>query len=100
MDPESFTRRSSDLWRCPTCPGELLPAGRLEPLALRHVVAGVLAALELREDLRHEAGALGDHGMAVDRLQVLLAGEDEAAVAELRIGVGHAADHLAHAVLD
>ena len=58
-------------------------AGRLEPLALGHVVAGVLAALELGEDLREQARALGDDRVAVDRLEVLLAGEDEAAVAEL-----------------
>ena len=39
--------------------------------------------------------------MAVDRLEVLLAGEDEAAVGgELGMGFGDLADHLADAVLD
>ena len=74
--------------------------GRLEPLALGHVVARVLAARELGDDLGQQPRSLREHGMAVDRLEVLLAGEDEAAVAELREGLGHAPDHLANAVLD
>ena len=74
--------------------------GRLEPFALGHVAARVLAALELGDDLGEQPRALGDHGVAVDRLEVLLAGEDEAAVAELREGLGDAPDHLANAVLD
>ena len=64
------------------------------------VAAGVLAGLELGEDLGDQAGALGDDGVAVDRLQVLLAGEQEAAVAQGGVGLGDAADHLAHDVLD
>src|SRR3954452_19553153 len=80
--------------------GGLVPAGGLEPLALRHVMSRVLATLELGEDLAEEPGSLRDHVVAVDRLQVLLAGEDEAAVAERRIGLGDAAHHLADAVLD
>ena len=52
--------------------------GRLEPLAHRRVVAGVLAPdVELGGDLRDQAVALGDDVVAVDRLQVLLAGLDE-----------------------
>ena len=62
----------------------LAGAGLLEPLALGHVAGRVLAGVELGEDLGELAGALGDDRVAVDRLQVLLAGEQEAAVAELR----------------
>ena len=62
----------------------LVAAGRLEPLPLGHVMAGVLAGLELGEDLAEQAGALRDDGVAMDRLQVLLAGEHEAALARGR----------------
>ena len=55
----------------------------LEPLPHGGVVAGVRAALELAGDLGEQAVALGDHVVAVDGLEVLLAGVDEGAVAEL-----------------
>ena len=51
-------------------------------------------------DLRELAGALGDDVVAVDRLEVLLAGEDEVAAVEVGVGGGEPADHLADAVLD
>ncbi len=41
----------------------------------------MLAGLELGEDLGELAGPLGDDRVAVDRLEVLLAREDEAALA-------------------
>src|SRR4051795_3808940 len=59
----------------------------------------MLAGLELREDLADEAGALRDDVVAVDGLEVLLAGEDEATVAKAGVGLGDPADHLADAVL-
>src|SRR5215218_10325791 len=81
--------------------GLLELAGRLlEPLPHRRVAARVLAAVELAADLRDQPVALGDHVVSVDRLQVLLAGVDEGAVAELGEGLAHPADHLADAVLD
>ena len=61
----------------------LVAAGRFEPLPHGGVVAGVRAALELAGDLGEQAVALGHHVVAVDRLEVLLAGVDEGAVAEL-----------------
>src|ERR671919_736801 len=78
----------------------LVGAGLLEPLAHREVVARVLAGVDLGADLAQEAGALGDDVVAVDRLQVLLAGADEAALLERRVCLDDAADHLAHAILD
>src|SRR6266516_2273530 len=59
-----------------------------------------LEPLELGEDLGEKPGALGDDRVPMDRLEVLLAGADEAAVAKLRVALGHPPHHLADAVLD
>src|SRR5918995_2805280 len=80
--------------------GERLRAGCLEPLPHRHVVARVLPGVELGADLAHEPRALRDDGVAVDRLEVLLASAHEGVLAERRIRLDDAADHLPHAVLD
>ena len=53
----------------------------------RIVMCGrVLAGLELGEDLGKLTGALGDDVVAMDRLEVLLAGEDEAAAVQVGVG--------------
>ena len=73
--------------------------GRAEP-ACRLVCAGRRAARQLGADLPQRAEALGDDVVLVDRLQVDLAGRDEARSSSAGNRVDHAADHLAHAVLD
>src|ERR1700759_2147850 len=57
-----------------------LGAGRLQPLAHREVVGGLHAALQLGAELAQSAVALGHHVVAVDRLEVLLAGHHESVV--------------------
>src|SRR3954471_4501398 len=59
-------------------------AGRVEPLAHRHVVRGVLAGRELAPELSEHAGPVGGDVVLVDRLEVLLARGDERVVAQLR----------------
>src|SRR5207248_4644477 len=75
-------------------------AGPLEPLAHRDVVPRVLASPQLGADLAEQPVPLGDDVVLVDRLQVLLPGEHERFVVEVRIGRDQATHHLAHAVLD
>ena len=79
-----------------------LPAERrsFEPLAHRLVPGAVLAGGELGSQLAERAVALGDDVVAVDRLQVLLAGHDVGVVGQVGVALDHLAHHLAHAVLD
>src|SRR3954468_17167831 len=77
-----------------------LPPGRVQPLAHRGVMREVLARGDLVAQLAEHAEALGDDVVLVDRLEVLLAGRDERLVLERGERGDHAADHLAHAVLD
>ena len=60
--------------------------GSLKPLSDGGVPAGVLAAGELALDLAEEAVALGDDVVAVDRLEILLAGVNEGFVGHLAGG--------------
>src|SRR5687767_13151210 len=77
------------------------PSGAaVEPLAHRDVLRRVLARHQLAPHLAQEPEPLGGHVVLVDRLQVLLARGHEVAVGEHREALHHAADHLAHAVLD
>src|SRR5918992_2336080 len=73
---------------------------RFEPIPLRDVSRGPNARLDLLHELAHQAMALGDHVVLVDRLEILLAGGHEGLVAEAGEALGRHADHLPHAVLD
>ncbi len=72
----------------------------LQPLALALVPPDALAAGQLGPQLAEGPVALGHHVVAVDRLQVLLAGHDEGAVGQVGVALDHLAHHLPHAVLD
>src|SRR5436190_8239739 len=72
----------------------------VEPLALRHVTCGALAAGGLRGHLAEQAGTLGHDVVLVDRLEVLLPSHDERVRLELAELVERHPDLLADAVLD
>ena len=55
---------------------------------------------QLVAELAEGAVALGDDVVAVDRLQVLLAGHDEGLGGQVGVALDHVAHHLPHAVLD
>src|SRR3954469_13532019 len=84
----------------PRGPYARLPPGRVQPLAHRRVMREVLARGNLVAQLAEHAEALGDDVVLVNRLEVLLARRHERLVLERRVLADHAADHLAHAVLD
>jgi RNA polymerase primary sigma factor len=60
----------------------------------------VLAALDLRAEIAESPVALGDDVVAVDRLEVLLAGQDEGPGRQIAVALDDLAHHLPHAVLD
>ncbi len=62
-----------------------LRSRRLQPLAHRPVMGLVLAARQLGPQLAERAVALGDHVVAVDRLQVLLARHHERLVGQVGV---------------
>src|SRR4051812_3553061 len=72
----------------------------LEPLAHRHVVGHVDLLAELTLQLADESVAFGNDVVAMDRLEVLLPGEDECVVGEAAELVDTHPYHLAHDVLD
>ena len=59
-----------------------------------------LARVKLAANLAEGAEALGDDVVLMDRLEVDLARRHERVVAQGREAIGHAADHLPHAILD
>src|SRR5262245_41078578 len=72
----------------------------LEPLAHGDVLRDVVFALYLTQQPADHPVALGDHVVLVDRLQVLLAGEDEGPFAQVAEALDGHSNHLADAVLD
>src|SRR5829696_9637827 len=70
------------------------PAGRREAVSCRPLAA------QLARQVGDEAAVLGDHVVAMDRLEVLLARAHERTVPEPPHPLDREPEHLAHAVLD
>src|SRR5680860_1467900 len=101
-DPSADLLRRQRKWplNAETRGGRSIERGSsVQPLARGHVMGGARVSGQLGLQLADQAVALGDHAVLVDRLEVLLASQDERVVAEPGELVHRAADHLAHAVL-
>ena len=64
------------------------------------MACGAHGAVELGAQLADRAGALRDHVVPVDRLEVHLLREEEVAVVELAVAVERLLEREAHRVLD